>query len=65
MPAAPAIVGQTVSYAQNLPVFVTGALHLVVIPPNTPPNKKIDEQSPEAGTMLDVGGTVTAMVWGG
>lgn len=62
MPKVPKLVGQTVSFAQGLPIFESGYLLLTLMPPNAPTAAKIGAQSPDAGTYIDVGGTVTAMV---
>ena len=62
MPIVPPLVGKKVSYATGLDVFVTGYLHLTLMPPSAPPAAIIAAQEPAGGTYLDVGGTVTAMV---
>lgn len=62
MPIAPKLVGKPVSYATGLDVFVTGYLHLTLMPPSAPPAAIVAAQDPIGGTYIDVGGTVTAMV---
>ena len=62
MPIVPNIIGRTVAQVANSPIFVTGFLTLAVMPPNAPTASTINQQAPAPGTMLDVGGVVTAMV---
>jgi beta-lactam-binding protein with PASTA domain len=58
----PKITGMTVSNASSLPEFVSGVFVLSVQPATARPGDSIYSQDPAGGTMLDVGGTVTAIV---
>jgi hypothetical protein len=62
MITVPKIVDKTVSEAAKMPVFAAGFLRLAVMPPSAPPTSKIKMQDPSPGTMLDAGGTVTAII---
>lgn len=60
--SVPSIVKKTVQQARALPEFMPGKLKLATKPPAAPPTSMIANQDPPAGTMLDAGGTVTAII---
>lgn len=61
MPIAPMLVGQSVAAAKAQPVFTTGQLRLVLVPPSAPPAAIITSQRPPAGMAIVAGGAVSAI----